>query len=109
MMPLSMEIYIVAIAAAVIICALALYLLSCSQTSRHRENCPTCGEQALRSVNSVLATVVINGRRAPDAWTYYWYESCQSRWKKHIGCDLEVPTDSEWDRHCAHVSRSSVG
>ena len=68
--------------------------------------CPDCNTKTLVSRNWIRATVVINGQRAPDSWTYYECEGCGARWKKFIsntGYDRpewQKPSDEEWALHC---------
>jgi hypothetical protein len=91
------------IAAGVVLGAFLLYLLVVRLLVRQREVCPSCGEQTLRLVQFIRATVIIDGRRAPDAWRYLLCESCGSRYKQHIGREMEVPFDEEWEHYCSNV------
>lgn len=49
----------------------------------YRRPCPACGRRGLKCVGFIRATVVINGRRAPDHWTYYRCELCRATFKLH--------------------------
>jgi len=70
--------------------------------------CPACGKQSLRYRQWILATVIINGKRAPDSWCYLLCESCGARYKQHRGRDFEIPSDEEWNRHCSAGGRNNV-
>jgi len=87
-------------AAAIVVIPIVLYLLTCWTGSRHRENCPRCGAKKLRCIQSILATVKIDGKRAPDHWSYYECEACHSRWKEYHG-ELTTVSDDEWEQYCA--------
>ena len=47
--------------------------------------CPTCNIRALHSVNFIKATILVNGRRAPDCWEYLLCTSCRKPFKLHHG------------------------
>ena len=66
--------------------------------SFHRDICPQCGQQALRTVNLIKATILVEGVRRPDSWTYHLCESCGARLKKHRGA-WKPATPDEWDRY----------
>lgn len=51
----------------------------------YRRRCPACGRRGLRCVNFIRAAVVIDGRRAPDRWSYYVCELCGAGFKLHRG------------------------
>ncbi|MFA6543883.1 MAG: hypothetical protein WCS99_05635 [Limisphaerales bacterium] len=80
-----------------------LYLIAGWLLTRQRRVCPTCGRRALRRVQWILATVIIDGHRAPDSWTYFLCESCGARFKQHLGRDLEIPTEAEWTQDCSNI------
>ena len=76
-----------------------LALISTALTGKfHRRTCPTCHQRGMVSVNHVMATVVIDGRRAPDQWSYYRCEKCGVVLKLHRGEWKPVPDD---ERHFA--------
>lgn len=64
--------------------------------------CPKCQEKKLESRGAIRATVLINGKRAPDSWTYYECTACAARWKKYISGtsydrpEWQTPSDDEW-------------
>lgn len=68
--------------------------------SRRRETCLACSRRALRCVQWIRATVLIEGRRAPDSWSYYLCESCGAHYKLHRGSWSLAP-DEEWAQHCS--------
>ena len=45
-----------------------LYGLALVAVSIYRGRCPACGRRGMKCVNFIRATVVIDGRRAPDYW-----------------------------------------
>jgi hypothetical protein len=63
-----------------------------------RKRCPTCGQRSLVFRNGFLATVVVDGKRAPDSWYYYECSACGARLKSHLHRDFVSATDVEWDR-----------
>lgn len=78
----------------VIIYAFALVALGI-KTKYFKDKCPQCQERGLIRVFWVKAAVLVNGRRAPDSWSYYLCEKCGSRLKSHRGTWSEVG-DKEW-------------
>jgi hypothetical protein len=64
----------------------------------YRRRCPACGERGLKCVNFIRATVVIDGRRAPDSWSYYVCELCGAGFKLHRG-ELSSVTADEIQRY----------
>ena len=69
--------------------------------SGRRRVCPSCGRRSLRCVQWIRATVLIDGRRAPDSWIYFLCESCGARLKRHLDRDFEVPSEAEWAQYCS--------
>ena len=64
----------------------ALALLAVVITMRYyRRRCPSCGQRGLKFTGFVKATARIEGRRAPDSWSYYVCERCGARYKLHHG------------------------
>ena len=61
----------------------------------YRRRCPKCSMRGLKSVNFIRATIVINGKRAPDSWSYYVCERCGAAFKLHHGRWLDVPEDEK--------------
>jgi transposase-like protein len=54
--------------------------------------CPRCGRtRGMKVVNFIRATVMIDGRRAPDFWSYYACRKCGSQLKLHHGQWGDVP------------------
>jgi hypothetical protein len=54
--------------------------------------CPRCGRRGgMTLVNFIRATVVIDGRRAPDHWSYYRCRRCGARLKHHHDQWGDVP------------------
>lgn len=86
-------------ALAVVATATLAYLAALFAVSRHRKRCPACGSKTLRYVQYIRATVLIDGGRAPDSWTYFECETCRSRQKQHRGT-FSVVDDEEWQRYC---------
>lgn len=86
-------------ALAVVATAALAYLAALFAVSRHRKRCPACGLKTLRYVQCTRATVLIEGRRAPDSWTYFECETCCSHQKQHRGI-FSVVADDEWQRYC---------
>jgi hypothetical protein len=81
---------------------LALYLLVGWLGLRHRSKCPACGMKAMRSAGFIRATILIDGKRAPDHWSYYLCEACGARFKDHRGA-YSTPTDAEWEKETSKL------
>lgn len=64
--------------------------------NRQREECPACKKRCLRFVSLIRETIIVNGKRVPDACSYFVCESCGARIKQQIGGGFEVPSDEEW-------------
>jgi hypothetical protein len=59
----------------------------------YRRPCPACGQRGLKFVEQCLATVMVNGQRAPDSWSYYICEKCDAVFKLHRGVWSPVPEE----------------
>lgn len=74
------------LAATIVLSPAILYVIALVVTAirskYYPDKCPQCGERGLDLVNFILATVVIDGRRAPDSWSYYVCRKCDA-WLKH--------------------------
>ena len=92
---------LIAETAAVVVGIPTLYLLGGWMASRRRWICPTCKSRALRCVQWIHATVMIDGRRAPDSWSYFSCDSCGAHFKQHLGRDFVTPSAEEWIQYCA--------
>jgi hypothetical protein len=62
-----------------------LYALLLVLGAVYRGRCLACGKRGLKCANAFLATVKIDGRRAPDSWSYYICERCGAAFKLHQG------------------------
>jgi C4-type Zn-finger protein len=51
----------------------------------HREDCPNCSKDTLQIVNFLKATILINGRRAPDSYMILECSHCGYRYRKSKG------------------------
>ena len=45
--------------------------------------CPRCGSRSLLQVNFIRATILVNGRRAPDSWSLHNCRQCNARLRLH--------------------------
>jgi len=79
---------------------LAIFASVLGYLSGRRTPCPTCGHPGLRTVNWIRATILVDGRRAPDSWTYHWCEACGGRFKRRGGSWV-VPSSEEWDHYAS--------
>ena len=59
----------------------------------YRRRCPTCGKRALTLVNFFRATIAINGKRAPDFWSYFECDNCGAAFKLHRDAWTHVSKD----------------
>jgi hypothetical protein len=66
-----------------------------------RPRCPGCKARGLRMVGGTLATVQVDGKRAPASWFYEVCPRCRSRWRHELGGARRTPTDEEWQRDVA--------
>lgn len=91
---------------AVVVVAIAVfaYLVGGVVISRRRERCPDCRAKKLRCVQFIRATVIVDGKRAPDFWSYFECESCHSHQKLHRGV-LSVVALDEWQHYCTKRSK----
>lgn len=71
-------------------------------TKFFNDKCPKCEKRELTLVNWIRATVLINNQRAPDSWSYYLCERCNSRLKLHrdVWSDVNI---EEWTANCAET------
>jgi hypothetical protein len=61
------------------------------------KKCPICDSRNLVSVNWVRATILVDGKRAPDSWAYYQCKTCDARLKLHRSNWMDMDADSaEW-------------
>jgi hypothetical protein len=68
--------------------------------------CPACSTASLRLMEFIRATIVVDGRRAPEAWAYFQCDECSARFKQYLGGELTTPSDEEWDKFCKRVEPS---
>jgi hypothetical protein len=64
-----------------------------------RPRCPTCKKRGLRSVQFIRATIVVDGRSAPAAWSFYRCPECDGRFRLDAFRQdegLRVARDDEW-------------
>ena len=85
-----------------ILYVLALILLALKEKYLPRR-CPTCERRGLHCVNLIKATILIDGQRAPDHWSYWICDRCNDELKLHQNKWLPVP---ENERH--HLTRQTV-
>lgn len=64
--------------------------------------CPSCSKPALQQVQFIRATIIRDGRRAPDSWSYFWCSACEARFKQRPGGGFTQPTSEEWSQYCSH-------
>jgi uncharacterized protein (DUF1684 family) len=90
-----------ALTIAVVALALALYLSAAWLVSLRRALCPSCGQRSLHCIQWIRATVIIDGRRAPDSWGYFVCESCGGKFKRNIHKAFTIPSEAEWAQNCS--------
>ena len=74
----------------------AALALAAAAVAEDTPACPACGQPGLKCVNFIMATVLVDGRRTPDSWSYYVCERCGAAHKLHRGDWESVP---EGERH----------
>jgi predicted RNA-binding Zn-ribbon protein involved in translation (DUF1610 family) len=57
----------------------------------YRSRCPRCGKRGLKIIGGYLATVMVDGKRAPDSSTDYACDKCGAVMRWHRGEWKEVP------------------
>jgi hypothetical protein len=67
------------------------------QSSRETplEACPHCQQNALEVINVLKATVVINGKRAPDTYFVYHCSNCKKRYQKSLRDEIFVELENK--------------
>jgi hypothetical protein len=86
------------VSAIVVVAAVGLYALLGWLVMLRRKPCPYCGVKAVQVVSFVRATVLVDGKRAPDSWSYCECDICHARFKDHCGA-ITIPSDEEWKRN----------
>jgi hypothetical protein len=81
------------LAALLVLSPALLYGLLLVFAALHRGRCAACGQRGLKCVGATLATVVVNGRRAPDSWSYYACDKCGAAFKLHCDQWTRVPAE----------------
>ena len=84
-----------------ILYGIALLAVAISQKYFHRR-CPSCGRRALRLVNWIRATILFEGKLAPDHWSYYLCTSCGKPHKLHRNA-WEAISDEEFRQNFPQV------
>ncbi len=85
----------------VVIGAVAVLNVSIGLFLLRRCICPECGKKALRCVQWIRATVLVEGKKTPDTRSYYQCDSCRARLKRSLDAGFTVPTEAEWHRYCS--------
>jgi len=68
-----------------------------------RPRYPTCKKRGLRSVQFIRATIVIGGRSAPAAWSFYRCPECDGRFRLDaFRQDEGLQHGEESDAWCEH-------
>jgi hypothetical protein len=57
---------------------------------------PDLQEAGLRGAQFIRATIVIDGRTAPAAWSLYRCPLCGGRLRQDVGSAMRVASDDEW-------------
>ena len=61
-----------------------------------RLRCPACKTRGLRGAQFIRATVLIDGRTAPAAWSFYRCPACGGRFRQDVGSPMRTAADDEW-------------
>ena len=89
---------------AIILIAVPVIATEWVRASIRERTCRSCGERALKQVNWIRATVLIDGRRAPDSWTCYCCQSCGARYRRKISGEwILVPPDVQDDHFTPQI------
>jgi hypothetical protein len=79
---------------------IAAFVVAAAYLSQRNAVCPSCSNRALRRVQFIRATVMVNGKRAPDSWSFFACDSCGARLKQHTGREYTVASEAEWNQYC---------
>jgi hypothetical protein len=84
--------------------------MRCRRLVRQKEerDLPFLRRRALKFAVRILTSVIIQGRKAPDTWTYFVCESCGAHYKRYDG-DFVVPSDQEWAEFCSKINGANHG
>ena len=55
--------------------------------------CKECGQRGLKCVGGAKATIVVDGKRAPDSWLDYRCPKCDALFRKHRGVWTRIVND----------------
>jgi hypothetical protein len=69
-----------------------------------RSPCPACGRRGLKMAGGVKATILVNGKRAGDHWSYYVCQQCGAGFKWHRG-NLSLASEGEIRHYCGSQTR----
>ena len=94
------------IALAVVLGVAVVAFLVARARGLDRARCPACGQRAL-AARWYLATVLINGRRAPTSYAYLRCGHCQARFKQHRGQKPVSVSESEWPLEKAELDAAT--
>jgi hypothetical protein len=61
-----------------------------------RPRCPKCNARGLRLAQFIRATVLVDGQRAPAAWSYYRCPTCTARFRRDVRGSMIEADDSDW-------------
>ena len=62
-----------------------------------RSPCPSCRKRGLVNVQ-FMATILVDGRRAPAAWGYYRCPTCEGRFRRDVDGPMVPASDEDWRR-----------
>ena len=71
-----------------------------------RARCPTCNRPGIEVVQFLRATVVVDGKRGPAAWSYLSCPHCGGRFRQDVNGPCVVADEEDW---LANVERRSKG
>jgi hypothetical protein len=74
-----------------------LFIFWLIQSSRETplEACPHCHANMLEVIHFLRATVVINGKRAPDSYFVYHCSNCKKPYQKSLRDEIFVELEDE--------------
>ena len=55
--------------------------------------CPACGQRGLKCVGGADATILVDGKRAPDSWFDYRCPKCDGLFRDHRGVWTRIVND----------------
>lgn len=80
--------------------AALLYLSAVLFMALRRGVCPACQKRALRCVQWIRTTSVVDGKKIPDMRSYHACVACGAHFRKNLDASFTPASDMEWRQYC---------